>query len=212
MTVEAAVADARLAVLEFDDARAWLERARQKPLEPLAAEVWVTEPSYRHILLVRHRVRGWVPPGGTVEPGETPRAAAARELAEETGVPGELLPVPAAVTVCSYRATGRRRWACPTSPSSAARCRSVGKAASLRSGSTWRRTGAVPSPRTATASARTCADWRRSTRSVPADVCRQGGNRVRVEPGPHTVCPATSRAENPGQVRRAPLCQRNSPR
>jgi 8-oxo-dGTP diphosphatase len=103
MTVEAAVADACLAVLEFDDARAWLERARQKPMEPLAAEVWVTEPSYRHVLLVRHRVRGWVPPGGTVEPGETPRAAAARELAEETGVPGALLPVPAAVAVRSYR-------------------------------------------------------------------------------------------------------------
>jgi 8-oxo-dGTP diphosphatase len=104
MTVEAAVADARLAVVEFDDARAWLERARQKPMEPLSAEVWVTEPSYRHVLLVRHRVRGWVPPGGTVEPGETPRAAAARELAEETGVPGGLLPVPAAVAVRSYRA------------------------------------------------------------------------------------------------------------
>jgi 8-oxo-dGTP diphosphatase len=71
-TVEAAVADARLAVVEFDDARAWLDRARQAPMAPLAAEVWVTEPSYRQILLVRHRVRGWVPPGGTVEPGETP--------------------------------------------------------------------------------------------------------------------------------------------
>jgi len=104
MTVDAAVADARLAVVEFDGARAWLEHARQKPMEPLSAEVWVTEPSYSHVLLVRHRVRGWVPPGGKVEPGETPRAAAAREFAEETGLPGELLPVPAAVTVRSYRA------------------------------------------------------------------------------------------------------------
>jgi 8-oxo-dGTP diphosphatase len=104
MTVAAAVADAHLAVVEFDGARAWLERALRKPMEPLSAEVWVTEPSYSHVLLVRHRVRGWVPPGGKVEPGETPRAAAARELAEETGVLGELLPVPAAVTVRSYRA------------------------------------------------------------------------------------------------------------
>ncbi len=91
-------------MVEFDDALTWLERARQKPMVPLAAEVWVTEPSYCHVLLVRHRVRGWVPPGGTVEPGETPRTAAARELAEETGVRGELLPLPAAVAVRSYRA------------------------------------------------------------------------------------------------------------
>jgi 8-oxo-dGTP diphosphatase len=104
LALEAAVADARLAAREFDDARAWLERARQKPMEPLAAEVWVTDPAYSHVLLVKHRVRGWVPPGGKVEPGETPRAAAARELAEETGAPGELLPVPAAVAVRSYRA------------------------------------------------------------------------------------------------------------
>jgi 8-oxo-dGTP diphosphatase len=103
ITVDAAVADARLAAMEFDDAQAWLH-ARQATLEPLAAEVWVTDPAYRHVLLVRHRVRGWVPPGGTVEPGETPRAAAARELAEETGVLGSLLQEPAAVAVRSFRA------------------------------------------------------------------------------------------------------------
>jgi 8-oxo-dGTP diphosphatase len=103
MTVEAAVADARLAAMEFDDAQAWL-RARPTLTAPLAAEVWVTDPAYSHVLLVRHRVRGWVPPGGTVERGETPRAAAAREFVEETGVSGELLPVPAAVAVRSYRA------------------------------------------------------------------------------------------------------------
>ncbi|MCX4826382.1 NUDIX domain-containing protein [Streptomyces sp. NBC_01142] len=102
--MDAAVADARLAALEFDDARAWLERARREPMEPLAAEVWVTDLARSHVLLVKHRWRGWVPPGGKVEPGETPRAAAARELVEETGVPAELLPVPAAVSVRSYRA------------------------------------------------------------------------------------------------------------
>lgn len=102
MTAEAALADARVAAMEFDDALAWL-RARQTLTVPVAAEVWVTDVTYGHVLLVRHRARGWVPPGGTVESGETPRVAAARELVEETGVVGELMPVPAAVAVRSYR-------------------------------------------------------------------------------------------------------------
>ncbi|MET8074243.1 NUDIX domain-containing protein [Streptomyces sp. NPDC005271] len=96
--------DARLAALEFDGARAWLDEARRHPMEPLAAEVWVTDPGIGHVLLVKHRVRGWVPPGGKVEPDETPRAAAARELLEETGLRAELLAEPAAVAVRSYRA------------------------------------------------------------------------------------------------------------
>ncbi|WP_433177332.1 NUDIX hydrolase [Actinoallomurus sp. CA-150999] len=104
MSLEAAVADARLAVSEFDDARAWLEHARQGPTEPFAAEVWVTDPAFSHILLVKHRMRGWVPPGGKVERDETPRAAAVRELMEETGLRGELLAVPPAVALRSYRA------------------------------------------------------------------------------------------------------------
>ncbi|MFB6984442.1 NUDIX domain-containing protein [Streptomyces sp. NPDC056304] len=104
MILDEAVADARLAVLEFDGARAWLDEARRHPMEPLAAEVWVTEPAFEHVLLVQHRVRGWVPPGGKVEPGEAPRAAAVRELLEETGLQAELLAEPAAVAVRSYRA------------------------------------------------------------------------------------------------------------
>jgi 8-oxo-dGTP diphosphatase len=104
MTLEAAIADACRAVLEFDDAQAWLDQARRETMAPLAAEVWVTDPAFSHVLLVKHRVRGWVPPGGKVERGETPRVAAGRELSEETGLRGELLPAPAAVAVRSYRA------------------------------------------------------------------------------------------------------------
>ncbi|MFE3580603.1 NUDIX domain-containing protein [Streptomyces vinaceus] len=104
MTLEAAVADAHLAVREYDEALAWLDRACQAPMAPLSAEVWVTDPSFTHVLLVKHRVRGWVPPGGKVETDETPRQAAVRELREETGLRGELLPLPAAVAVRSYRA------------------------------------------------------------------------------------------------------------
>lgn len=103
-TVEAAVTDAGCAVAEFDDARRWLAAAVKKPLEPLAAEVWVTDPAFSHVLLVRHRWRGWVPPGGKVDWGETPREAAARELPEETGIRGQLLPLPAAVCVRAHRA------------------------------------------------------------------------------------------------------------
>ncbi|WP_206539367.1 NUDIX domain-containing protein [Rhodococcoides fascians] len=69
----------------------------------LAAEVWVTDTARTHVLLVRHRVRGRLP-GGTVEKGEVPRVAAARELREETAVSGELSSVPAAVAVRSFRA------------------------------------------------------------------------------------------------------------
>jgi 8-oxo-dGTP diphosphatase len=100
--LEAAVIDARLAVVEFDGARRWLAAARCGPMEPLAAEVWVFDEDLTRVVLVQHRWRGWVPPGGKVEAGETPRRAASRELFEETGLRAELLPEPTAVAVRSY--------------------------------------------------------------------------------------------------------------
>ncbi|MEV4582236.1 NUDIX hydrolase [Nonomuraea jabiensis] len=101
-TLRAAVMDARRAEAEFDDACAWLEAAMKGPMGPFAAEVWVFDEAFQHVLLVKHRWRGWVPPGGRVEPGESPRDAARRELLEETGISADLLKAPAAVTVRSY--------------------------------------------------------------------------------------------------------------
>lgn len=101
--MEAAAADVHLATMEFDGAGQWLTSVGEEPSEPLAAEVWVFDEALARVLLVQHRWRGWVPPGGRVEPGETPREGARRELFEETGIEAELLPEPAAATVRSYR-------------------------------------------------------------------------------------------------------------
>lgn len=92
--------------------RAWLEKpVSARWSRSLAAEVWVTDPASEHVLLVKHRVRGWVPPGGKVEPGEAPRVAAARELLEETGLRAALLEEPAAVQCGPTEPTGLPPWA-----------------------------------------------------------------------------------------------------
>ncbi|GID28156.1 NUDIX domain-containing protein [Paractinoplanes brasiliensis] len=102
-TLAAALGDAGMVRDVFDDVDGWVASVGPSPPDPLGAEVWVFDPGLSRVLLVRHPWRGWVPPGGQVEPGETPRQAARRELFEETGVEADLLAQPAAVDVRSYK-------------------------------------------------------------------------------------------------------------
>jgi 8-oxo-dGTP diphosphatase len=60
----AALADAKAAVDEYEDAIAWFAGREDSYRMPLAVEVWVLDPTLTRVLLVEHRWRGWVPPGG----------------------------------------------------------------------------------------------------------------------------------------------------
>jgi 8-oxo-dGTP pyrophosphatase MutT (NUDIX family) len=45
-----------------------------------------------HVLLVEHRKLGWwLYPGGHIEPNEDPAQAVVREVAEETGIRGQIV-------------------------------------------------------------------------------------------------------------------------
>jgi ADP-ribose pyrophosphatase YjhB (NUDIX family) len=54
-----------------------------------ATAVYVFTPDFEKLLFIRHRkpplAGRWLPPGGHVDPGETPEEAAVREVLEETG-------------------------------------------------------------------------------------------------------------------------------
>lgn len=52
----------------------------------VCATAWVLSSDASHVLLVRHRIFGWSSPGGHIEPHETTRDGALRELEEETGL------------------------------------------------------------------------------------------------------------------------------
>jgi 8-oxo-dGTP pyrophosphatase MutT (NUDIX family) len=69
---------------------------RQAAPSHLTASAIVLTPDARRTCLVLHgRIGRWVQPGGHLEDGDTcVHEAAAREVAEETGLGGELLPVP----------------------------------------------------------------------------------------------------------------------
>jgi 8-oxo-dGTP pyrophosphatase MutT (NUDIX family) len=99
-----ALAAAKAAVGVFDDATRWFEMRAATFTEPLAVEVWIYDEELEHVLLVQHRWRGWVPPGGAVEPDESLAVAACREVYEETGLVVELWNRPAAACVRSYKA------------------------------------------------------------------------------------------------------------
>jgi 8-oxo-dGTP pyrophosphatase MutT (NUDIX family) len=63
-----------------------LHDRRILPGHVTATGVVVDLPS-RRVLLIRHKVLArWLPPGGHLEPGELPPAAALREAVEETGL------------------------------------------------------------------------------------------------------------------------------
>lgn len=91
-TGQAALAHAYLTLLHSTSRALWREHVPGH----LTTSGVVLSPDRRHVLLVLHpRAGTWLPPGGHLEPGdETLKAAALREVEEETGVHGtSVLPV-----------------------------------------------------------------------------------------------------------------------
>lgn len=100
--LQAITRDVSLAHLSESRIQPWLDSVKCLTEYPLSAEVWVFAPDFRRVLVVEHRWRGLVPPGGRLESLETPREAAARELKEETGLRLEFSRRPAFAGLRSY--------------------------------------------------------------------------------------------------------------
>ena len=88
--------------------------AADVPPGHVCATAWVLDPTGDHVLLVWHDRLGWAAPGGHVQPGETTRFAAGREVAEETGLtPPRLHPVmesPLTVHITDGDEPDHRHW------------------------------------------------------------------------------------------------------
>jgi len=68
-----------------------VRRGAESELPPVPASLVVVVHAGAVLLMLDRRRRQWELPGGMREPGETGREAAARELAEETGIRGAAL-------------------------------------------------------------------------------------------------------------------------
>lgn len=97
-----AIAEVERAHSQYDAVTDWLATSLPASGTPVAADVWVFTPDLQKVLLVHHRWRGWVPPGGKVDPGEHPWDAARRELLEETGLHVQPNRTPAAAAVRQF--------------------------------------------------------------------------------------------------------------
>jgi 8-oxo-dGTP pyrophosphatase MutT (NUDIX family) len=104
---------------------------------------------FSYVLLIRHRLRGWVPPRGRDEAGETPRETASRELLEEAAfqeICSLCQPLP--VSAPTVR-TGHPRSGSHSPRSSIAAFRWVERRVSRPPGSVWEATGRESSRSTA---------------------------------------------------------------
>lgn len=101
--IEAATADIHRAHTAEHGVHSWFQVKWTADPQPLATEVWVFTPDFQRLLVVEHRWRGLVSPGGKVEVGETPREGAVRELSEEAGIHPTLAVRPAFASVRAYR-------------------------------------------------------------------------------------------------------------
>jgi len=61
-------------------------------IRQFTATVYILDKDNKKVLLIHHKKLGkWLPPGGHIDPNETPPEAAIREAKEETGLDVELI-------------------------------------------------------------------------------------------------------------------------